>query len=420
MGRLDREARNAMAVLLDRGHTKSDVARLLGVSEGTVRYHDRRLREGAVDGRSRQQGIAADHAAAIAHWRELQGAGAINLAALHGWLVREHGYGGSLRSVQRYWKRTYPAPALRARRRVETPPGAQAQVDWAHFRGVRVGPEPVDLVAFHMVLSWSRKEAVVWARGKDMLAWLSCHTAGFERLGGVPATVRVDNEKTAVARGAGARGRINRTYRRYARQLQFHIDACAPRQPQAKGKVERRVRDQRASCDPTGRAFASLAALQAWTDRRLTDRATRRRCPVTGSSVAAAWERERVLLTPLPETRPEPFDVVVDRPVGIDGLVNFEGRHYSVPFRYVRQRVEVRGLAGHVEIRTGGAVVATHPRGTAARLVTDPSHYEGASTARVIAPPPLGRLGRRLQELAAAPVARRSVDLYAALAEVVR
>ena len=420
MGRLDREARNAMAVLLDRGHTKSDVARLLGVSEGTVRYHDRRLRAGAVDGRSRQQGVAAEHAAAIAHWRELQETGAINLAALHAWLVREHGYGGSLRSVQRYWKRTYPAPALRARRRVETPPGAQAQVDWAYFGGVQLGPELVDLMAFHMVLSWSRKEAVVWARGKDMLAWLSCHTAGFERLGGVPATVRVDNEKTAVARGAGAWGRINRTYRRYARQLQFHIDACAPRQPQAKGKVERRVRDQRASCDPTGRAFASLAALQAWTDRRLTDRATRRRCPVTGSSVAAAWERERVLLTPLPETRPEPFDVVVDRPVGIDGLVNFEGRHYSVPFRYVRQRVEVRGLAGHVEIRTGGAVVATHPRGTAARLVTDPAHYEGASTGRVVAPPPLGRLGRRLQELAAAPVARRSVDLYAALAEVAR
>ena len=285
---------------------------------------------------------------------------------------------------------------------------------------MQLAPEPVDPVAFHMVPSWSRKEALVWARGKDLLSWLSCRTAAFRRLGGVPATVRVDNEKTAVARGAGTRGRINRTYRRYARQLQFHIDACAPRQPQAKGKVERRVRDQRASCDPTGRAFASLVALQAWTDRRLTDRATRRRCPVTGSSVAAAWERERVLLTPLPETRPEPFDVVVDRPVGIDGLVNFEGRHYSVPFRYVRQRVEVRGLAGHVEIRTGGAVVATHPRGTAARLVTDPAHYEGASTGRVVAPPPLGRLGRRLQELAAAPVARRSVDLYAALAEVAR
>ena len=86
MGRLDREARNAMAVLLERGHTKSGVARLLGVSEGTVRYHDRRMREGAVDGRSRQHGVAAGHAAAIAHWRELRRPGAgirhIHLALL--------------------------------------------------------------------------------------------------------------------------------------------------------------------------------------------------------------------------------------------------------------------------------------------------------------------------------------------------
>ena len=416
MGRLDREARNAMAALLERGHTKSGVARLLGVSEGTVRYHDRRMQEGAVGGRSRQQGVAAGYGAAIAHWRELRGEEAINLAALHAWLVREHGDGGSLRSVQRYWKRAYPAPALRARRRVETPPGAQAQVDWAHFRGVQLGTERVNLVAFHMVLSWSRKEAVVWARDRGMLSWLSCHTAAFRRLGGVPATVRMDNEKTAVARGAGARVTVNRPYRRYARQLQFHVDACAPRQPQAKGKVERRVRDQRASCDPAGRSFETLEALQAWTDRRLAERATRRRSPVTGGTVTAAWERERILLTPLPETCPEPFDVVVDRPVGIDGLVNFEGQHDSVPFRYVRQRVEVRSLAGQVQIRKDGAIVATHPRGTAARLVTDPDHYEGASTERVVAPPPLDRLGRRPQELQAAPVAQRSVDLYAALA----
>ena len=77
----------------------------------------------------------------------------------------------------------------------------------------------------------------------------------------------------------------------------------------------------------------------------------------------------------------------------------------------MRQRVEVRGLAGQVQIRKDGAIVATHPRGTAARLVSDPDPYEGASTERVVAPPPLGRLGRRLQELAATPVAQRSVDL---------
>src|SRR3712207_7180898 len=51
-------------------------------------------------------------------------------------------------------------------------------------------------------------------------------------------------------------------------------------------------------------------------------------------------------LTRLPETLPEPFDVVAVRVVGIDALVSFEGRQYSVPFRFAGERVEVRGCAG--------------------------------------------------------------------------
>ena len=330
------------------------------------------------------------------------------------------GYTGSLRSVQRFWRSAYPAPAIRARRRVETPPGAQAQVDWAYFPGVILAGIPTDLVALHMVLSFSRKPAIVWSPTKDMLAWLGCHSACFTRLGGVPATVRIDNEKTAIARGAGAWGVINPVYRRYAATMTFHIDACPPRQPQCKGKVERRVRDQRLAINPYGRPYASLAELQQWTDARIEILSHERRCPATGSTVAQAWAEERVRLTRVPETLPEPFDLVATRQVGIDGLVAFEGRQYSVPFRLIGQQVEVRGTAGQVQILKACEVVATHPRGTPARLVIDQAHYDGPSTERVMAPPPLGRLGARLQDLAQAPVVHRSIDLYAALAEVAR
>jgi transposase len=420
MGRLDPEARMTIKTLSARGATRSEIARLLGVTEGAVRYHARRMASGAADGRSRQRPTAEAFAEAIGHWRSLRDGGGVNLAALHDWLRREHGYGGSLRSVQRYWRRAYPAPVIRARRRVETPPGAQAQVDWAHFPGVVVAGEAVDLLAMHMVLSWSRAEAVVWSRGKDTLSWLACHTACLARLGGAPATLRMDNEKTAVSRGAGAWGTVNPAYRRYAALMRFHVDACAPRQPRAKGKVERRVRDHRAAIAPYGESFADLAGLQAWTDERVAARAAERRCPATGTSVAEAWARERPLLTALPETAPEPFDVVVARTVGRDGLVAFEGRQYSVPFPLVGETVEVRGVAGAVQVLKACRVVALHPRGTERRLLVDQRHYDGPGTGRVIAPPPLGRMGARMQELAAAPVARRSIELYAALAEVAR
>jgi len=144
------------------------------------------------------------------------------------------------------------------------------------------------------------------------------------------------------------------------------------------------------------------------------------RCPATGTSVAEAWAREREQLTPLPDPLIEPFDIVVRRPVGLDCLVSFEGRRYSVPFRFVMQEVEVRGLANRVLFMKNCMPIANHPRGTKALIVIDEAHFEGADTARVRAPMPLGRMGRRLQEIAASYVQHRSIDLYARLAEVAR
>ena len=65
-------------------------------------------------------------------------------------------------------------------------------------------------------------------------------------------------------------------------------------------------------------------------------------------------------------------------------------------------------------------MIAEHPCGTAGLILRDEAHYEGEDISRVRAPMPLGRMGRRLQEIAAAQVQHRSLDLYARLAEVAR
>jgi hypothetical protein len=134
--------------------------------------------------------------------------------------------------------------------------------------------------------------------------------------------------------------------------------------------------------------------------------------------VFEAWEAERELLTPLPEPLPEPFDISVTRPVHRDCMVHFEGRQYAVPFAYVGRHVEVRGCAGTVQILFEGKILRAHPRWTRERVIVDPTCYEGEGTDRVLPPPPLGRIGRRLQEILETPVEKRPVDLYAALMEV--
>lgn len=416
--RLDRETRMTITVLAKQGQGKRAIARMLGVDEKAVRYHLKRHAEGAVDGRTRQLHKVAELTAAVAHYLR-QGEGPVNLASLHDWLVMEHGFAGSLRGLQRWFRKHHPRPARRARRRVETPPGAQAQADWAEWPRVWVGGRAVRAHLFHLRLSYSRYGARVWSPRCDQLAWHQVHNEGLRRLGGVPASVRIDNLATAVRRGAGAWGELNPSYRRYARAVRFHIDLCPVRHPQAKGKVERGIGADRAWREVTERDWSGWDELQAWTDARVEREAHARTCPATGTSVFEAWGEERPRLGPLPPL-PEPFDLAVTRTVAPDCTVAMDGRRYSVPFAHMGRAVTVHGCSQVVQVWAEGRIIAEHPRHGRERIVIDPRHFEGEATADVLPPLPLGRMGRRLQAIADMAPQARPLDLYAALAEVAR
>lgn len=423
MPRLSKEEKMTIQVLNEKEESGRAIARLLGVSEGAVRYHLRKAREGRADedGRRHKPFAAAEQAGAIEAWLQAHGEGGPegrpgNLRELHDWLVAEHGYAGSYKSVWRFVRAHYPAPARRPYRRVELPPGAQAQVDWCE-RGVVLGGIEHTIYGFWMLLSHSRAEALIWSESMDQMHWQQAHNESFTRLGGVPATVRIDNLKTGMA-AAGPQGRVNPVYQRYAAAAGFHVDACLVRHPEGKGKVESRIgrlATRLVTMRPGG--FADLADLQRHTDQVVEQERQRRRCPATGSSVAEAWEAERELLRPA-ESLPEIFDVVVTRTVQKDCLVHFEGRGYSVPFPLAWKRVEVRGAPGIVSIWHEGREVARHPRGTAERILLESAHFEGPGTATHRPPLPIGKMGTRILELARAAVQQRAIDYYEKLMEV--
>jgi len=73
-----------------------------------------------------------------------------------------------------------------------------------------------------------------------------------------------------------------------------------------------------------------------------------------------------------------------------------------------------------VQVCAEGGVIAEHPRHGRERIVINPRHFEGEATDRVLPPIPLGKMGRKLAEIAALAPEQRPLDLYAALAEVAR
>jgi transposase len=387
----------------ERGTSVRQLAKQLEVTEGALRYRLKKLEEEgpeAPDGRATQATALDGYEEAVRRVQErledgrLTGEGRpCQVRQIYDVLVRDYGYRGSYKAVVRHLNRRYGKPKMRALRRVETPPGVQAQHDWFEVR-VPIGRKRRRIQALVGTLSHSRARFCWVSRDQSQLAWHTGHLALFERYGGVPLWVRIDNLKTGVAWGAGPTAVLNRAYEIFGRTCGFEIDPCRPGKGSDKGKVERSVRTFRGSYGAIFRRGAgSMEELQALLDAEGEALLDRLDCPVTGTSVREAWEAERSLLQPLP-SMVEPFDVVVTRKVQRDCLISFEGRRYSVPFPWVGRRVDVWGTLNHVVIRGEGEEIARHARGTQQRLLIDPRHYEGASTDRVERPTPLGRRAR--------------------------
>lgn len=382
----------------ERGTSVRQLARQLGVTEGALRYRLKKLDEGpSVDGRGRQSTALDDYTDAVEAIQEALEDGRLTgesrpaqARQIYEMLVRDHAYPGSYQAVVRHLRRKHGKPKLRAFRRVETPPGVQAQHDWFDVR-VPIGHRERRVQALIGTLSHSRAKFCWVSEDQSQLAWHTGHLALFERYGGVPLWVRIDNLKTGVASGAGPTAVLNRSYEVFARTCGFEVDPCRPATGSDKGKAERGVRTFRSAFGEVFRRGAgSLDELGWLLDERARVLMDRLICPVTGTTVAEAFRAEQEVLQPLP-TMAEPFDVVVTRRVSRDCLISFEGRRYSVPFAWVGRHVDVWGTLRHVVIRGAGEELARHARGTQARLLIDPEHYEGPSTDSVERPTPLGR-----------------------------
>jgi transposase len=113
--RLRREEVVAIGVMADTGEAKTRIARRLGVTEGTVRYHLRRRAEGTEDGRRDKPFRAASQAEVIEAWIEAHRGvpRPANLKALYGHLIEDHGYEGSYKSVVRYVRSRWGRPPIR-------------------------------------------------------------------------------------------------------------------------------------------------------------------------------------------------------------------------------------------------------------------------------------------------------------------
>ncbi len=128
----------------------------------------------------------------------------------------------------------------------------------------------------------------------------------------------------------------------------------------------------------TGRSWDSLATMRADARRWCLETAGRRRHGTTGEQpLVAFYEREQAALQPLP---PQPWERATGTSAAVHSDCHVRAGHawYSVPYRYVGQRLDVRLGERLVTIYDGVSLVATHLRRSHGRA-TQLEHYPPAA-----------------------------------------
>jgi transposase len=311
--------------------------------------------------------------------------------------IKEQGYRGGYSAVTACLREVRPPSVQLYERRYETPPGHQAQVDFAYFEVAFTDAPGVTQIVwlFTMVLGYSR---FLWGRfcpNQKLATVLRCHIDAFDDQGGVPKEILYDRMKTAVV-GTDVDDLVvyNPSLVALARHYGYQPRACRPYRAKTKGKVERPYRYVRQDFF-LARSFRNLDDLNAQFDGWLVEIANPRCHATTRRIVVEAFAEEQLQALP---AIPYSAAITVERRISRDGMVSVDGNLYSVPDSTRRRTVEVQIYPKEIRIFEAGQRIACHPvlQGKhQSRL--DPSHRQAPPRQQAIEidPAPDRGVGRR-------------------------
>lgn len=276
-------------------------------------------------------------------------------------MVRERGYGGGPDHFRAIVSRLRPRPAAEAYLRLRTLPGEQGQCDWAHFGTHRIGRAVRPLMAFVMVLSYSRQLFLRFYLGASMNYFIRGHVEAFAYFQAVPRVVLYDNLRSAVLERVGDAIRFNPTLLELAAHYRFEPRPVAVARGNEKGRAERAIRFVRDAFF-AAREVRNLDELNAQALAWCEGAAAERPCPEDrGRSVREVFAEEKPHLLSLPEN---PFaceqreEVIVRK----TPYARFDLNDYSIPHDHVNRTLIVMASLDTVRIVDGGEVIATHTR----------------------------------------------------------
>lgn len=274
-------------------------------------------------------------------------------------MVKIRGYPGMPNHFRHLIALHRPKPSAEAYLRLRTLPGEQGQVDWGHFGTITIGKAKRSLMAFVIVLSYSRKIFLRFYLSQKTANFLRGHVAAFEAWNGVPRVLLYDNLKSATLERRGDAIRFNPALLGFAAHYRFEPRPVAVARGNEKGRVERAIRYIRDNFF-AGRTWEDLEDLNSqalvWCNGLASDRP----CPEDNSiTVREAFTKENLIALP---DNPYVTDEREEVRVGKTPYARFDLNDYSVPYTSAHKTLTVSATLSKVIILDGVNVIAEHAR----------------------------------------------------------
>jgi transposase len=291
-------------------------------------------------------------------------------------MVHERGYRGRPDHFRHLVACHRPRPPAEAYLRLRSLPGEQGQVDWGHFGHLTVGRARRPLMAFVMVLSYSRQIFLRFFLDARMESFLRGHVGAFTAWQGCPRVLLYDNLKSAVLERQGDAIHFHPTLIEFAAHYRYEPRPVAVARGNEKGRVERAIRYVRDSFFAV-RRFADVDDLNIQAEAWCRGMAADRPCPEHHTrSVREVFAEEAPRLLTLPDNAYPLIERIAVK-VGKTPYVRFDLNDYSVPHTKVQRLLTVLADPHEVRIVDGAQILACHHRSyDKAAQIEDPAHVE--------------------------------------------
>jgi len=239
-------------------------------------------------------------------------------------------------------------------------PGEAVQIDWGEAT-VYIDGQKTKLYTFCGRLCYSCDMFVQVYKAANEETFLEAQQIMFDFFGGTPRRLIFDNAKVAVKEGFGIHAKPQDKYFSFSAHYAISLDFCNPASGNEKSLVENLVGYSRRNFLVPVPRINDIAELnrKLWNDcinYREKHKVAHREHPVK-----VMYQEESGFLNNIPRYR---FDTSKTAMVKVDDFstVRYEKNNYSVPTKYLRKDVTVKGYANNICILHEGSVIATYSR----------------------------------------------------------